>query len=91
MDAQVSEHLGSAAIVALVGLEAQVYVGIYGVESFFLQFIGRDLVHQSDAPTFLLHVDHHTLAFLLDGLHGLVQLFATVAALASEDVARHTR
>ena len=29
--AQVAEHLGTAAVVALVGLEAQVNVGIHGV------------------------------------------------------------
>ena len=54
MDAQVAQHLGSAAVVALIGLEAEVDVGIDGVEAFFLQLIGRYLVHQADAATFLL-------------------------------------
>ena len=36
MDAEVAQHLGTAAIVALVGLEAEMHVGIDGVESFFL-------------------------------------------------------
>ena len=91
MHAQVSEHLCTTAIVALVGLESQVYVGIYGVESLLLQFIGCYLVHQTDATALLLHIDHHALALFLDGLHGLMQLLATIAALRSEDVASHTR
>ena len=81
--AQVAEHLGTAAVVALVGLEAQVNVGIHGVVSFFLQFLGGNLVHQSYASSFLLHVDNYSLACLVYHLHCLVQLLSAVASLAA--------
>ena len=57
------------------------HIGIDCVETFFLELIGCNLVHQADAATLLLHVDHNSLAFFLDSLHGFVELFATVAAL----------
>ena len=90
MDTQVSQHLGTTSVVTLVGLEAEVYVGIYGVESFFLQLLGGNLVHQADAPAFLLHVDDDTFSLFLDGLHRLVKLFTAVTPLGSKDVAGHT-
>jgi len=89
--ADMAQHLCSTSVVALVGLESQVYVGVDGIKSLLLQLIGCNLVHQSDATTFLLHVDYHTLALFLDGLHGLVQLLAAVTALAAKNVACHAR
>ena len=72
VNTQMAQHLRATAVVALVGLETQMDVGVNRIEALFLQFIGCDLVHQTYSPAFLLHIDHHTLAFLLDGLHGLV-------------------
>ena len=34
--------------------------------SFFLQFISGNLVHESDASSFLLHIDYYALASLFD-------------------------
>ncbi len=85
---EMAQHLCSAAIVALVGFESEVSVGIDGVVALLLlELVGGNLVHQSDAAALLLHVDEHTFALLLDHLHGLVKLVAAVAALRSEDVA----
>ena len=66
---EMTEHLCTAAIVALVWLEAEVNVGVYGVVSFFLQLVGGNLVHQSDASAFLLHVDDDSLACFLNLFH----------------------
>ena len=49
--------------------------------------IGSQLVDESDATAFLAHVEHQTLAFLVNHLHGAVQLFAAVALAGAEDVA----
>ena len=87
MHAEVAEHLCAASVVTLIWLETEVYVGIYGIVSFFLQLVGCNLVHQSYASAFLLHVDDYTLAGFLDHLHRLVQLLSAVASLASENVA----
>ena len=67
--AEVAEHLCAASVVTLIWLETEVYVGIYGIVSFFLQFVGCNLVHQPDASAFLLHVDDYTLSGFLDHLH----------------------
>ena len=80
MYTQMAQHLCPTAIVAFVGLEAQTEVGIHCVVALFMQFIGSELVHEPYAASFLLHIDDDTLAFLLYLLHGLVQLFAAVAA-----------
>ena len=56
-------------------------IGIDGVESLFLKFVGGNLVHQSDAASLLLHIDDDALAFFVNGLHGLMELFAAVATL----------
>ena len=91
LNTQQTQNLGTTAVVALVGLETQVDVGIDGVETFLLQLVGGYLVHQADTATLLLHVDHHALAFFLNGLHGLMQLLAAVATLRAEYIACHTR
>ena len=56
------------------------HVGVNGVIAVLLQFIGFDLVHQSDAATFLIHIDKHALAFFLNHLHRHVELLATFAS-----------
>ena len=78
---KMAQHLSTASVVALIGLESQVYIGVNGVEPFFLKLVGCNLVHESDAAPLLLHVDYHTFAFFFDGLHGFVQLLATIASL----------
>ena len=86
--AEMPEHLRSATVVALIGLESEVYVGVYRVVALLLQLVGGYLVHEPYAASFLLHVYHHAFALLVYHLHGLVQLFAAVAAFAAQYVAR---
>ena len=86
--AEMAQHLRPATIIALVGLEAEMHVGVNRVEPFLLQLVRLNLVHKAYAAALLLHVYQHALAFLLYHLHSLVQLLAAVATLASEDVAR---
>ena len=64
-------------------------VGIYGVVALFLQFVGGNLVHQSDAASFLAEVDDYTTTFFLNKLHGFVKLVSAVATHAAEDVSCH--
>ena len=86
MDMEMTKHLRATTIIALVGLEAKVDIGIYGVHTLLLKLIGSNLVHQADTPTLLLHINDDALAFLLDHLHGLVELLATVATHAAQDI-----
>lgn len=78
---EVAQHLRSAAVVALIGLEAEVGIGVHGVESLFLlQLVGGYFVHQSDAAALLLHIDEYALALFLNHFHGFVELLSAVAA-----------
>ena len=85
---EVAEYLSSHTIVALVGIIAQMHIGIYRIESFFLQLIGCDFCHQSDATALLVEVEHKTFAFFFDEFHRLVELCSAVATATAEDVAR---
>ena len=60
-------------------------------QDMYLQFISLNLVHESNAASFLLHVNQHALAFIFDHLQRLMQLLAAIATLASEDVAGSAR
>ena len=77
---QVVKDLGSNAIFPLIGIKSKVDVGIYGVKSLFLKFIGFYFVHQTDSATLLLHINDRSFPLLFNHLHGLVKLFATFAA-----------
>ena len=87
---QFAEDLGTYAVVSLVSQMPQADVGIHGVHAVFLEFVGFHLLHQADTASFLVQVDHYALAFGLNHLHGLVQLFATVTSLGGKDVSRGT-
>ena len=87
-DPLVAQYLGADAVVALVGLEAQLEVGVDGVEALLLQVVGAQLVDEAYAAALLAHVGYQALALVLYHLHGAVQLLAAVALAAAEDVAR---
>ena len=90
MDMEMTEHLSTATIITFIRPEAKVYIGIYRVQSLFLQLIGSNLVHQTDAPTLLLHINDDSLAFFLDHPHRLMELFTTVTTHAAQDIASGT-
>ena len=50
LDTEVAQNLGTDAVVALIGFESQLEVGIDGVESLFLQVIGFELWHSWSGP-----------------------------------------
>ena len=86
-DMLVAQDLGADAVVAFVGLEAELEVGVDGVETLFLEVVGLELVHEADTATLLTHVGDEALAFLFNHLHGAVELLAAVALAGAEDVA----
>ncbi len=82
-----AENLRPDAIVSFIGVESQVDVRLYRVEAVLLQFVRLYLVHQSDAASFLVHIDDDAFSLGLYHLHGSVELFAAFAAFRAEDVA----
>ena len=82
------EDLCTDAVVAQVGVVAQVNVGVNGIKALFLQLISCDFCHKTDATTFLIEVEHNSLAFFFHHTHSTVKLFATIATRTAEDVTR---
>ena len=62
--AEVAQDLGADAVVALVGAEAELLVGLDRVVPLLLQLVGAQLVHQADAAPLLEQVEEHALALL---------------------------
>jgi hypothetical protein len=52
-----AQHLSRRQIDPLVGVEAQLLVGLEGIGALVLQPIGAQLVYQSDAAALLRQVD----------------------------------
>src|SRR5579884_1591980 len=86
--AEVYQDLRADAVVAGVGREAQVDVGLDGVHAPVLQLVGADLVDQTDAAPLLPHVQDDAPPLACDARHGRVQLLAAIAAARAEHVAR---
>ena len=85
--AEVDQDLGADAVVAQVGRQAELEVGVDGVIALLLQLVGLELVEQADAATLLGEVEQHALALGLDHRQRRLQLLAAVAAQRVEDVA----
>ncbi len=87
-DAQVAQDLGGGAVVAGVGGQAEVEVGVDGVAAAVLQLVGLQLGDQADPPALVAaQVDDDAAALGDDPLERLVELRPAVAAVAAEHVA----
>ena len=75
------KYLSTDAVVALVSTVAEVYVGLDGIKSLFLKLISADFIHQTDAATLLIEIDHGASPLALYHAQGLMELLAAVAAL----------
>ena len=84
---EVDEDLRADAVVAQVGGQAELEVGVDGVEPLLLELVGLELVEQADAAPLLGEVEQHALALALDHRQRRLELLAAVAAQRVEDVA----
>ena len=87
LEAEVGEDLGADAVFAEVGGVAEFEVGVDGVITLFLEFVGADFGGEADAAAFLAHVKEDAFAGGGDSFHGLAQLAAAVATQGTEGVA----
>ena len=85
--AEVAEDLGADAVVAQVGRQPELDVGVDRVEALLLELVGAQLVQQADAAALLGEVEQHAPALLLDRRQRRLELLAAVAAQRVEDVA----
>ena len=89
-EAEVGEDLRADAVVAQVGREAELEVGLDRVEALLLQLVGAELVEQADAAALLGEVEQDA-ATLRPSIcsQRLLELRAAVAAQRAEHVAGH--
>ena len=86
-DPEVLEHLGRGAVVARVGRQSEVEVGVDGVAAGVLERVGLQLGDQTDpAALVAAQVDHHAASGGHDAGERLVELRTAVAALRAEHV-----
>ena len=85
--AEVAEDLGADPVVAQVGGQAELEVGLDRVGALLLQLVGAQLVQQADPAPLLGEVEEDAAALALDHRQRRVELLAAVAAHAVEDVA----
>src|SRR3954453_20248491 len=86
-ESEVGENLASDAVLAKIRGEAELEVGLHGVEPGLLQLVGLALVQEADPAPLLRHVEKHSARLLGDPLERELQLLAAVAAKRMEDVA----
>ena len=86
-EAEIGEDLGADAVFAEVGVVAEFEVGVDGVITLFLEFVGADFGGEADAAAFLAHVKEDSFTGAGDLFHGLAQLAAAVATLGAKDIA----
>src|SRR5260370_35353284 len=66
VEAELTQHLGGRQVAALVGVEAELLVGVYRVETGILELVGAQLVDKTDATAFLGEIKQHAAAGLCD-------------------------
>src|SRR5438445_6516511 len=85
--AKVHEDLDADAVLAVIGLEAEAFVRLDGVEALVLQRVRAQLVHEADAAALLPQVKEDTATLAGDPLERGVHLRAAVTPLRAEEVA----
>ena len=56
-DTEQVEYLSAHAVVALIGLVAEMEIGVYGVEALFLELVGLDFLHEANAASLLVEIE----------------------------------
>ena len=84
---EVGEDLRPDAVVARIGWQAQLEIGIDRVAPVILELVGEQLLHEPDATTLMAaHVEHHSPTLLRDAQQCRIELGSAVAAQRAEHV-----
>ena len=82
-DSHLPKYLGSYAVFAFVGTEAEMYVGIDRIVALLLELVGGNLVHEPDASTFLAEIDDEAFAFFDEFIFYLPSVLALACPILS--------
>ena len=86
LQSQVNQYLRADTIIPEVHRKTELEIGIDGIQSVFLQFIGPYLVGQTDASPFLPHIQYYPTPFVLNALHRGMQLRPAVAPAGTKNI-----
>ena len=89
-EAERLQGFGGKFVVARVIGKPEAAICFDGVETAVLQFVGFQLIDQSNAAAFLRQVEQHAGRFLGDFAQRKFELRAAIAAFGGEDVASET-
>lgn len=74
-------------VVALVGAEAKLLIGLYRVSPFILELVSEKFVQEPDPPALLRMINDDAASSPVDLTHGKLQLVPAITACRGEDVA----
>ena len=84
--AEMLQHSGGQSVLAIVGIVAELFVGLDGVKAPILEFVSLELGHEADTAAFLLLIDKDAGAGVGDHGESHFELLAAVTAHGSENV-----
>ena len=87
---KIPQDLCTDVIFPLIPGKTKCQISLQGIHALFLQFIGLQLVDQTDAASFLPHVKENTTSFFFNLGHGCRKLLATVTAQGTKRIAGQT-
>src|SRR5258707_12477616 len=90
VEPEIEQDLRADAVVAGIGRETEVLVGLDGVGAPVLKLICLELPEEADAPALLIEIHDDAAPLGLDHLHGGLELPSAVAAHGVKHVARET-
>ena len=82
-----AQHRLDDRVVAQVGIEAELMIGLDRVGTGFLQAVRANLVDEADAPALLSQVQQNAAAFIRNALDRILELRTAIAALAEQGIA----
>src|SRR4029077_5341145 len=86
----IEENLRPETVIAQIGWQPKLGIRFYRIESFFLQFVSVNFCRETDAASFLPHVNKDAVALLCDPSQRGVQLIPAIAPAGSKNAASNT-
>src|SRR5438067_7195795 len=87
---EIVKNLRAQSVIAQIGRETELRIGLDGIESFLLQLVSMNFCREADPAAFLPHIKEHAVSFLGDLAERCVKLVPAIASSRPEDIARQT-
>ena len=86
-DTEVITHDFADTVIAHIRMKAELFIGLNRISAFILQFVGADLVQQTNTPPFLTEIKQRAAPLGGNLLQRGLELRATVTAHAEQGIA----